>query len=195
MLWRKWSGVVERALLATKRADTTTVPAGGALDSAPDNVLHLRLKQHNRCYVLAARQTANGRLVIEFNGSDPDGEQVAELSGSLPAADVGLLVELVELVKGRCGQADEGGISVVERQRLAHAEAYRGWTDEQDKELQQLASQPGGSAKVIAAALERSEGAIRSRLRRLRDREAAAPGGGRATSGTATAPGDELAAG
>ncbi|GAA1662457.1 hypothetical protein GCM10009733_070110 [Nonomuraea maheshkhaliensis] len=170
------------------------VLAGEELDSASDDALRLQLTQRGQRYVLTARRTADGGLQIELNGRDADGGQVAELSGHLPAADLGLLVDLVKLLKGRCGQGNESTGSLVEQQKLVHAAAYRGWSDEQDDELRQLASQPGASVKAIAAALERSEGAIRSRLRRLRDRDAAAPDGDRAISGAVKAPDDELAA-
>ncbi|MEV4070742.1 hypothetical protein [Nonomuraea fuscirosea] len=157
------------------------------MDKASDNLLCVELTQHDRRYVLAAGRTADGRLTIELNGRGTDGEQVADLSGSLPVTDLGSLIDLIRLLKGRCAQANESGVSLVEQQRHTHAAAYRGWTDEQDDELQQLASQPGASVKAIAAALERSEGAIRSRLRRLRDRNGAAPDADRATPGSATA--------
>lgn len=139
------------------------------MDNPSDGVLRLELTQHGRRYVLAANRTVDGRLMIELNGSGADGEQVAELSGSVPATDLGLLVDLVDLLKGRCGEENKSATSLVDQQRLEHAAAYHGWTDEQDDELQRLASQPGGTVKVIAAALGRSEGAIRSRLRRLRE--------------------------
>ncbi|MEV0167760.1 hypothetical protein [Nonomuraea fuscirosea] len=165
------------------------------MDSPSDDVLRLELTERGQRYVLAAGRTADGQLTIELNGSGTDGDQVAELSGSLPATDLGLLVDLVKLLKERCGEANKSAASPVEQQRLTHAAAYRGWTDEQDDELRQLASHPGASVKAIAATLERSEGAIRSRLRRLRDRGAAAPDGDRATPGSATTPTDQLVAG
>ncbi|WP_344496034.1 hypothetical protein [Nonomuraea monospora] len=138
------------------------------MDGTSGNALRIQLTQHGRCYELAARQLTDGRLAIEVNGSDADGAPVAALSGSLPVSDLSLLVDLIKLMRARGGQAGEGQISVVEQQRLAHAEAHRGWTDEQDERLRRLACQPDASVKTLAVALLRSEGAIRSRLRRLR---------------------------
>ncbi|MFD0480665.1 hypothetical protein ACFQ0B_80480 [Nonomuraea thailandensis] len=128
------------------------------MDGGSDNALRVQLTQHGRCYELSASGLADGRLAIEVNGSDADGAPLAVLSGSLPAADLGLLADLMELVRARRGQAGGSRISVVEQQRLEHAEAYCGWTDEQDEKLQQLAGRPDASVKVLAAALDRSEG-------------------------------------
>ncbi|WP_186403854.1 hypothetical protein [[Actinomadura] parvosata] len=133
-----------------------------------DDGLRVELTRQGRRYELSARRVADGRLELEVKGGGADGDAVAVLSGALPLADVGLLADLVELLRVRCGQADEGRGSVVEQQRLTHADAYRGWTAEQDEKLRQLACRPDASVKGLAAALQRSEGAIRSRLRRLR---------------------------
>ncbi|MGW3352626.1 hypothetical protein ACWDA3_55845 [Nonomuraea rubra] len=138
------------------------------MGDASDDVLRVELTQHGRRYELTAHRVADGRLEVEVRGGDAGGDSVAVLSDSLPVTDVGLLADLFELMRARCGQADEGRVSVVEQQRLAHAEAYRGWTAEQDERLQELACRPDASVKGLAAALHRSEGAIRSRLRRLR---------------------------
>ncbi|AQZ62920.1 hypothetical protein BKM31_16935 [[Actinomadura] parvosata subsp. kistnae] len=137
---------------------------GGAVDDG----LRVELTQQGRRYELTARRVADGLLEIEVSGRDADGDAVGVLSGALPGSDVGLLADLVELLRVRCGQTDEGQVSVVEQQRLTHADAYRGWTIEQDEKLRQLACRPDASVKGLAAALQRSEGAIRSRLRRLR---------------------------
>lgn len=79
------------------------------MDGGSDNALRVQLTQHGRCYELSASGLADGRLAIEVNGSDADGAPLAVLSGSLPAADLGLLADLMELVRARRGQAAGAG--------------------------------------------------------------------------------------
>uniref|UniRef100_UPI003F4918D5 hypothetical protein n=1 Tax=Nonomuraea sp. CA-252377 TaxID=3240003 RepID=UPI003F4918D5 len=162
----RWAVVISLALMGGLHGEGFSW--GGAVDDGSDDVVCVRLMQRGRRYELVARPLVDGRLAIEVSGGAADGDPVAVLSGSLPAADLGLLADLVGFLRARCGQEDNGQISVVEQQRLTHADAYRGWSAEQDERLRQLAGRPDASVKGLAAALQRSEGAIRSRLRRLR---------------------------
>jgi hypothetical protein len=156
-----WAVVISLALMGGLHGEGFSW--GGAVDDGSDDVVRVRLMQRGRRYELVARQLVDDRLAIEVSGGAADGDPVAVLSGSLPAADLGLLADLVGFLRARCGQEDNGQISVVEQQRLTHADAYRGWTAEQDEKLRQLACRPDASVKGLAAALHR-----RSRLRRLR---------------------------
>ncbi len=54
--------------------------------------------------------------------------------------------------------------------RDKHAESYKPWTDEQDYELTRMDIE-GVSIREMAQALERTQGAIRIRLRKLEDQE------------------------
>ena len=57
-------------------------------------------------------------------------------------------------------------LSYMERQKLLHAKAYAPWTEEDDNRLKQLVND-GHSIKEIASFMERNNGAIKSRMKKL----------------------------
>ena len=62
--------------------------------------------------------------------------------------------------------ANDGKSHDVEEIRHDHPRAYEKWSAEEDKQLSEL-SRSGKTVKEIAKALDRQEGAIRSRLGKL----------------------------
>ena len=60
----------------------------------------------------------------------------------------------------------EKSLSYMERQKLLHAKAYAPWTEEDDNRLKQLVND-GHSIKEIASFMERNDGAIKSRMKKL----------------------------
>ena len=60
----------------------------------------------------------------------------------------------------------EKSLSYMERQKLLHAKAYAPWTEEDDNRLKQLVND-GHSIKEIASFMERNNGAIKSRMKKL----------------------------
>lgn len=65
---------------------------------------------------------------------------------------------------------DEKPMSYMDKQKAIHHKAYSKWSEEEEKRLLNLKGQ-GLSISEIAAKLERNEGAISSRLKKLEERE------------------------
>lgn len=61
----------------------------------------------------------------------------------------------------------EKTLSYMEQQKLLHKNAYKPWTEEDDKKLIELHK---NHIKALSIVFERNEGAIRSRLNKLLDK-------------------------
>lgn len=135
--------------------------------SAPDLHLHLQVNDNGHHYDLTV--TPAGDLhQVKITGSDPAGEQIAELRGTLPLQDLPLVVRLlssattalVETAPARPGAS-------LDQRRLEHGNSHRPWTQADDERLCALAAQPEATVVGLMEELGRSRGAIRSRLERL----------------------------
>lgn len=75
--------------------------------------------------------------------------------------------------KSKINMPDETyqALSHMEKSKLKHPRAYQSWTDDEEKQMLSLL-QSGKSVSYIAKILQRQPGAIRSRIRKIENREA-----------------------
>ncbi|MEV0150043.1 MULTISPECIES: SANT/Myb-like DNA-binding domain-containing protein [unclassified Nonomuraea] len=126
--------------------------------------VRVHLAQQDRSYEVIAQAGEDGVLSLQVSGHDADGVEIAALGGTLPVADLALLGRLINAAVAVSDDEARHG-SGVDQQKVQHSSAYVGWSEEDDRQLLQLAAEPGASVKELAAVMQRSPGAIRSRLR------------------------------
>ncbi|MFD1939582.1 MULTISPECIES: hypothetical protein [Nonomuraea] len=124
--------------------------------------LHLQVSQGERTYDLHVTAVDGGHQV-EVTGSDANGEQIAELRGTLPKADLALVVQLLTSGAAALGKMPRTGATVEER-RQQHRNSHQPWTDEDDQRLKELAAAPGASITGLMEHFGRSRASIEARL-------------------------------
>ncbi|MGP3961695.1 hypothetical protein ACTWPT_37430 [Nonomuraea sp. 3N208] len=126
--------------------------------------VRLHTDQDGRRYELTV-QAVDGGHQVELLGSDADGQLLAAWRGTLPAADLAAIAQL--LASGAAeltGTPAPRPAATVEQQRAKHANAARPWSAEDDARLAELAAAPEATIEDLMRELGRSRGAIRSRL-------------------------------
>ncbi|GAA2669899.1 hypothetical protein GCM10010412_048590 [Nonomuraea recticatena] len=128
--------------------------------------LHLQVNQDERTYDLQVTAVQDG-YEVEVRGADANGEQIAEMRGTLPVGDLALVLQL--LTSGAAALKEPGSRSVrpLEERRIEHPNASQPWTAEDDQRLKELAALPEASIGGLAEQLGRSSGSIRARLPRV----------------------------
>jgi hypothetical protein len=111
-------------------------------------------------YEICAVHTDDGRIDLSLVACDDDGQVVAELAGTLPAAHVPAIGKLIS--RSRTGLPTYD----VARIRERHPNAYARWAPEDDERLARLFGE-GLTVDLLAAEFGRNYGAIRSRLNKL----------------------------
>jgi hypothetical protein len=129
--------------------------------------LQLHMTNDARHYDLTVAVVEGGNLTVEMSGVDANGEQICELKGSPPAADLNLISRLLTTAATTLKSAAPDS-PTLEQRRAKYGNSHRPWTAEDDQRLRELATVPGASIRALMQKFGRSRAAIEARLARLR---------------------------
>jgi hypothetical protein len=129
--------------------------------------LQLQMTNDDHAYDLTVTAGEDGGLVVEVIGVDTHGEQIGELQGSVPAADLVLISRLLTTAGAALETAAAPGGPTLEERRAKHRNSHQPWTEEDDQRLRELAAAPGANIRDLMEAFGRSRSAIKARLPRV----------------------------
>jgi hypothetical protein len=129
--------------------------------------LQLKMTNDDRHYDLTLTAVDGGAHQVEVTGVDANGEQFAELKGTLPTVDLKQISKLLASAISNLPRATTTSPTLDQR-RAKHSNSHQPWTAEDDQRLRERAASPGVSIKALMQELGRSRAAIEARLTRLR---------------------------
>jgi len=167
--------MVERgAPLGGGMQGSTSAGAGGGGGGAEEGCqIHAEYGGHG--YVVTTRACGDDRVQVEVTGCDRDGQVVVEVSGHVPVEDLDVVARLLagaarlhqpaRAVTVPAARTD-GRAYTVEEKRREHPNAYRPWTEQEERQLVRLYNE-GASVEELSRQLGRNRGGILSRLTKI----------------------------
>lgn len=129
--------------------------------------MQLQMTNDDRIYDLTVSAGQNGDLVVELTGVDSLGELIGELKGSLPAADMKLIIRMLTTAATTLRKTASPVGTTLEERRATHRNSHQPWTEEADQRLRELAAAPRANVRDLSEVSGRSTSAIKARLPRL----------------------------